>query len=477
MAKTINVYIGRQNKQGYDQTITWYPKKGETHGVVNVSLITNRINNYDVNNHYNVTIDSDCLISNNETLVGKAGKEWFKATSTRTYPTVSKSGKAQTTELMDMLDMFKTIRDAEKANLDITIIRSNRPVNLVSHMTNIIAQGYPISELNFHNPKTVGTAISYIRRTAKNLSATQTAFNEYAGDDKGIKLYLDKAIDIRLNSITASDLKQYYLNDPEIKLNKEGFVDFELGTIKHNNSLINVLNKNKENIFLAKLSSSRSFNSIFSTFEVKTRTVEKDGMIGIETYIPRTIQGITTDYTISKKWCRRICDTEQTHLPEPKHFMDSDNKMVCYSNPVYVGKDIINSFELLTGYKPASTKEATEWFESGSLKYLVKFNSDNYDFSYSQAERIIKAIKTLEDYFKAKIADSITFRKLPREERMYNDSERANNTYIGLLDDEDYETYVNGFEEEMTLNLTIKELYDLDVKDADNLIINVKLSE
>ena len=60
---------------------------------------------------------------------------------------------------------------------------------------------------------------------------------------------------------------------------------------------------------------------------------------------------------------------------------------------------------------------------------------------------------------------------------MYNDSERANNTYIGLLDDEDYETYVNGFEEEMTLNLTIKELYDLDVKDADNLIINVKLSE
>lgn len=474
---TKHIYIGRTTKSGYDQCITWYPKKGETHGIVNVSLITNNINNYDVNNHYNVTIDSDCLISNNETLVGKAGKEWFKATSTRTYPTVSKSGKAQTTELMDMLDMFKTIRDAEKANLDITIIRSNRPVNLINHMTNIISQGYPISELNFHNPKTVGTAISYIRRTAKNLSATQTAFNEYAGDDKGVKLYLDKAIDIRLNSITASDLKQYYLNDPEIKLNKEGFVDFESGTIKHNNSLINVLNKNKENKFLAKLSSSRSFNSIFSTFEVKTRTVEKDGLIGTETYIPRTVHGITTDYIINRKWHRQICQVDQEYLPYPKSFTNNEGKLISYAEPVYFGKEVINAFETLTGYKPATANEALGWFNSKSLQQIIKFNSDNHDFSYNQAEKIISAIKTLENYFGEKLADSITFRKKPNEIRFYSDSERADDEYVSLIDDESYEMYCNGYEDEMTLNLTISELYSLDVKDTANLVINVKLSK
>ena len=471
------IYVGRTSKPGYDQCITWYPKKGETHGVVNVSLITKSINNYNADDNYEVTVDSDTLLSNNETLLGKAGKEWFKATSTRTYPTIAKSGDKEVTELMDMLDMFKTLKDAEKAKLNITIIRNNRPVNLLKHMTNVISQGYPISELNFHTQKTVGTAVSFIRRIAKDLSAVQTVFNEYAGDDKGVKLYLDKAIDIRLNSITASDLKQYYLNDPEIKLNKEGFVDFESGTIKHNNSLINVLNKNKENKFLAKLSSSRSFNSIFSTFEVKTRTVEKDGLIGTETYIPRTVHGITTDYIINRKWHRQICRVDQKYLPYPKSFTNNEGKLISYGEPVYFGKEVINAFETLTGYKPATANEAWGWFNSKSLQQIIKFNSDNHDFSYNQAEKIISAIKTLENYFGEKLAGSITLRKKPNEIRFYSDSERADDEYVSLIDDESYEMYCNGYEDELTLDLTIAELYSLDVKDTANLVINVKLSK
>ena len=73
--KTINVYVGRQQtKEGYDQCICWFPKKGTSHGVVNVSLLTQNIKDYDVNNIYNVVINSDTLLSNNETLMGKAGK-------------------------------------------------------------------------------------------------------------------------------------------------------------------------------------------------------------------------------------------------------------------------------------------------------------------------------------------------------------------------------------------------------------------
>lgn len=475
--KTINVYVGRQQtKEGYDQCICWFPKRGTSHGIVNVSLLTQNIKDYDVNNIYNVVINSDTLLSNNETLLGKAGKEWFKATSTRTYPSTVQANNIQLTDLMDMIDMFKTLRDAQKANLNISIIRNNRICNLVQHMTNVLSQRKSIIEVNYHNPKTIGTAISYIRNITKNITNFDLVYSEYMGSDKAIKLYKEEPITVQLNSLLASDLRAYLLKDPEVILNEDGIIDFAEGKIKHNNSLLNIIGKVKEQKFIARLSSSRSYNQIISTFELKTRTLEKDGIVVTETYIPRTVHGITTEYVVSSKKHKKICETEQEFLPCPKSFVDKNNKLISYYTPVKFGKEVLDAFELITGYKPATSKEALDWYTTNALTELINFNSKNYDFSYNQAEVIIKAIRTLENYFKGKLADSITFRKLPNEVRFYSDSERADNQYLGLLDDEDFEAYCNGFEDEITLDLSIAELYDLDVKDTANLVINVKLS-
>ena len=233
----------------YDQVIVWRAKKNQAYSVVNVSLIKSKIENYDKNQEYSVVLDN-VLLSNTESISGKNKFNFAKVMSTRTYPCANRetvNGEIiYVSQVMDIFDMIKTIRDAERANMWLGMNIGGKFYELMDKIDNVLRSGVDIIEENFHNKKTIGTVLAYIRRRLKELMPYTLSENAYKGNNKVTKLYTGTPVTVRLNSLVASELKDYYLKDSIQILNDEGDIDFKNGSVVYNNTIMHVVERTKK---------------------------------------------------------------------------------------------------------------------------------------------------------------------------------------------------------------------------------------
>lgn len=421
-----------------------------------------------------VTLDGVALYIA-KTIVGKRDKATLTAYEKRVWLLKDENKYSKKLSAIDYIVLNKY---ADTYHLDIVF----NGLHLNGNIPTLLAPGNYIAQTKWQTAEDIGTAIAYIRKYLKANGINTEVESEYFGNDVTTKLYHSEPITLHVHDLNI--IKDYYLDDKYVCLDNNDNKS-KSWTHKHNNTLLVITGRNNEYfdadtcsvhykypLYKAKLTHSVLGSIDDAEFQILSRTVQRDDMVGTQQYILRR----GSRYVISTEWCRKIDYRDQVLFPVHKSFVNQNNELISYVDLKKYDIDYIKSIKLLTKTDHIlSAEEADEWIKPDcngytQLHWAIDFTNYNDGYNYNQMDRLLAAAKKMSQY--GIDIEYLVFRHEPETDKLYTDSERAGGEYIQMLEDIEY----NVSSKLEIINTDINNCGNLDVKHEDNLIIIVKLS-
>lgn len=483
--KEIKVYVGKNLQSGIAT------RADQAHefrfGTINLDQIKNLITGYNPKNRYIVYLDRLPLYTIC-TLRAKDGYNVITATEKRIWfgngndychyiigdKTVDEMldtcFMVQHAKKPDIIDLCATVRKAEKYNMTIYVTRGNTVVTF-NDLPELIQPGGTYNVSNWHTPEDVGTAISYINKMMKAKEEFVEINSSYFGSDKTTKLYMIEPVTLRFKDLNQFNLKDWQLTAKTIRLTKDNEIDYDKRlTQRHENLLVNVVGGYDVSYSAITMRHSALGEQHNVEFDLVTRQVTKDGLVGTQTLLVKR----NKEYVVETKWCRKIyqCD-EQEYFAVPKYFKQN-GKIIGYNDKIKYNLDIVQSIKLLTGYELADAVEVETWLKPEVMNYMVQFNSENQFYKLNNLESILSAAMVLKNKGSLTL-DTITLTQARAEDHIFSDSERADEedvviSELELVNDEDIFKF-----EDVHLELSISEAFELEIDDDYNYTVVVRL--
>jgi hypothetical protein len=426
---------------------------------------------------HKITVELDGVqLYLSKTLVGKKDKATLTVYEKRIW--LLKNENIYNKKLSS-IDYIVLNKYADNYNLDIV----SGTTHLNGYMPTLLVPGSYIAQTKWQTNEDIGTAIAYILKYLRTNSISTEVESEYFGNDITTKLYHSNPITLQLHDLKG--IKDYYLDEKHIYLDNNNNVS-KSWTHRHNNTLLVITGKTNERfnaescsvyykypVYKSKLTHSLLGSIDDAEFQILSRTVQRDDMVGTQHYILRR----GSEYIISTKWCRKIDYRDQTMFPVHKSFINQNKELISYVDLKRYDAEYIKSIKLLTKTDHIlSAEEADDWIKPDcngytQLNWAIDFNNYNDGYSYNQMVKVLAAAKKMKAY--GINIDYMVFRHEPETDKLYTDSERADGEYVQLLEDIEY----NAFSELEVINTDINSCNNLDVKPTDNCIVVVKLSK
>lgn len=467
MNKEIKVYVGKNLQSGIatraDQT---HESKFKS---INLDQIKDLIVGYDPKNRYSVYLDNLPLYTIC-TLQAKDGYNVITATEKRTW-FGSRKDYDKYVKRPDIIDLCATVRKAEKYNIEIHVAHDDVITKFNDIPSSTVQPGKTYNVFNWHTPEDVGTAVSYINKMLKAKEEFVEISSSYFGSDKTTKLYMTEPVTLRFKDLNQFNLKDWQLTVKTVRLTKDDEIDYDKRlTQRHENLLVNVVGGYDFSYSAITMKHSSLCELHNAKFDLVTRQVTKDGLVGTQTVMIRK----NKEYVVETKWHRKIyqCD-DQEYFAVPKHFI-KDGKIIGYNDKIKYNLDIVQSIKLLTGYELADAVEVETWLQPKVMNYMVQFNSENQFYKLSNLESILSAAMILKNNGSLTL-DTITLTQARAEDHVFSDSERAGDedviiSELELVNDEDIFKF-----EDVHLELSISEAFELEIDDDYNYTVVVRL--
>lgn len=428
-----------------------------------------------ISHNITVTLDGVALYIA-KTIVGKKDKATLTAYEKRIWLLKKEDVYSKKLSAIDYIVLNKY---ADTYHLDIVF----NGLHLNGNIPVLLAPGNYIAQTKWQTAEDIGTAIAYIRKHLKTNGINTEVESEYFGNDVTTKLYHSEPVTLQVHDLNI--IKDYYLDDKYICLDNNDNVS-KSWTRKFNNTMLVITGRNHEYfnadtcsvhykypLYKSKLTHSVLGSIDDADFQILSRTVSRDDMVGTQQFILRR----GSEYVVSTKWCRKIDYREQTMFPIHKSFINQNNELISYVDLKRYDIDYIKSIKLLTKYDHIlSAEEADEWIKPDcngytQLDWAIDFNNYNDGYNYNQMTKVIAAAKYMKKH--GIDVEYLVFRHEPETDKLYTDSERAGGDYVQLLEDIEY----NVSSKLEIINTDVNNCGNLDVKPTDNLIIIVKLSK